>query len=62
MRVVKCFSLESMATEMLHEAREWELQAQWYKRKAWVSWVSGAGADGEKPDDGHIYLENYREI
>lgn len=33
MRVVKCFSLEPMATEMLHEARNWELQAQWYKRK-----------------------------
>ena len=34
MRVVKCFSLESMATEMLHEARDLELQAQCYKRKA----------------------------
>jgi len=32
-----------MATEMLHEARNWELQAQWYKRKA-------GSADGEKRD------------
>ena len=46
MRVVKCFSLELMATEMLHEARNWELQAQWYKRKA----GSVSGADGEKRD------------
>ena len=41
--MVKCFSLEPMATEMLHEARNWELQAQWYKRKA-------GSADGEKRD------------
>ncbi len=33
MRVVKCFSLEPMALEMLSDARERELEAQWFKRK-----------------------------
>lgn len=33
MRVVKCFSLEPMALEMLNDARERELEAQWFKRK-----------------------------
>eukprot|EP00439_Symbiodinium_sp_Y106_P024278 s3358_g2.t4 len=33
MRVVKCFRLEAMALEMLEEAREAELSAQWGKRK-----------------------------
>ncbi|CAK9086603.1 unnamed protein product [Durusdinium trenchii] len=33
MRVVKCFSLEPMALEMLGGARDRELEAQWFKRK-----------------------------
>ena len=31
--MVKCFSLEPMALEMLNDARERELEAQWFKRK-----------------------------
>lgn len=52
MRVVKCFSLEDMALEMLSHARDVELDAQWYKRKVQslardqlVSWA------GESVDD-----------
>lgn len=57
MRVVKCFSLEPMALEMLSDARERELEAQWFKRKEpgpflYVRKMWGEGGVGRKDGEG----------
>ena len=41
--MVKCFSLEPMALEMLSDARERELEAQWFKRKDGVRFTLKCG-------------------